>query len=101
MQRNSKNVPTKSISQFYLKVGAILLLDHLTVETEGRFDNASILVYSGLDIILLRMVSLVYIKSKMLSGKKRFICWSFQKSLSMLWSVGDRINLMENKVAVN
>ena len=43
------------------------LLDRLAVETEGRFDNASISVYSGLAIIPSKMVSLVY---KMLRAKK-------------------------------
>ena len=70
MQKNCNNVPTKSISQFFEKVGTIPLLDHLTVETDGRFDNASISVYSGLAIIPSKMVSLVY---KMLRGKKNLI----------------------------
>ena len=59
LQRNRKNVPSESISDYFKKEVTISLLDHLTVEIE-RFDHASISVYSGLVIIPSKMVSLVH-----------------------------------------
>ena len=38
----------------------IPFLDHLTVDIEGRFDHASISVYSGLFVIPSKIVVLVY-----------------------------------------
>ena len=60
MQRNRNNIPSDSISDYLKKVVTIPLLDHLTVEIERRFDHGSISVYSGLVVILSKMVSLVY-----------------------------------------
>ena len=58
LQRNRNNIPSNS--EYFKKVVAIPLLDHLTVEIERRFDHGSISVYSGLVIIPSKMVSLVY-----------------------------------------
>ena len=50
----------QSISDYFKKLGTIILLDHLAVEIERRFDHATISVYSGLVIIASKMVFLVY-----------------------------------------
>ena len=50
------------------------LLDHLTVEIEKRFDHASISVYSGLDHISSKMVSLVH---KNVSRKEKFNLFAY------------------------
>ena len=50
LQRNRNNIPSESISDYFKKVVTIPLLDHLTVETERRFDHGSISVYSSLVI---------------------------------------------------
>ena len=60
LQRNRKNIPSELISDYFKKVVTIPLLDHLTAETERRFDHVSTSVYSGLVIILSKMLSLVY-----------------------------------------
>ena len=60
LQRDLNNIPSESISEYFKKVVTIPLLDHLTVETERRFDHGSISVYSGPVIIPSKMVSLVY-----------------------------------------
>ena len=60
LQRNSNNIPSKSISDYFKKVVTTLLLDYLTTEIERRFDHASVSVYSGLVIIQSKMVPLVY-----------------------------------------
>ena len=58
LQRNRNNIPSNS--EYFKKVVAIPLLDHLTVEIERRFDHGSISVYSGLVIMPSKMVSSVY-----------------------------------------
>ena len=60
LQRNHNNIPSESISDYFKKVVTIPLLDHLTVEIERSIDHASITVYSGLVVILSKMVSLAY-----------------------------------------
>ena len=60
LQRNRNNVPSELISDYFKKVVTIPILDHLTVETERRFDHVSISVYSGLVTIPSKTVFLVY-----------------------------------------
>ena len=54
---------------YFKKVVAIPLLDHLTVETEWRFDHVSISVYGGLVNIPLKIVSLIH---KNVNWKEKF-----------------------------
>ena len=69
LQRNRNNILSESISDYFRKVLTISLLDHLTVKIERRFNHASVSVYSGPDIILSKMVSLVY---KNVNWKEKF-----------------------------
>ena len=60
LQKNRNNIPSESISDYFKRVVTIPFLDHLTVEIGRRYDHASISIYSGLVIILSKMMSLVY-----------------------------------------
>ena len=61
---NFDNVPLESTSDYFEQVVRIsfdiLTFNQLTVETEARFNYASISVYSDLVIIPSKLVSLVY-----------------------------------------
>ena len=58
----SNNIPSESISYYFKKAVTISLLDRLTIETKRRFNPSSVSVYSGLVIILSKMVYLVHKK---------------------------------------
>ena len=69
LQRDFNNVASEATSDYFKKVVTIPLLDHLTVEIERRFHNASISVYSCLVVIPSKMVPLFY---KNINWKENF-----------------------------
>ena len=86
LQSNRNNVPSETISDYFKKVVKIPLIDHLTLEIE-RFDHASIWVYSGLVIILSKIVSLVY---KNVNWKEKYNLFDLFKNV-FLWTYGKHI----------
>ena len=42
IQRNHKNIPSESVSDYFKKVVTISLLDNLTTQLNERFDSASV-----------------------------------------------------------
>ena len=55
-QKNRNNVP--SVSDYFEKVVTIALLDHLLTQLNIRFDSAFVIVYGGLEIVPVKMLSL-------------------------------------------
>ena len=46
-QKNRNNVPSELVSDCFLKVVSLPLLDHLLTHLNVRFDSASVMVYGG------------------------------------------------------
>ena len=59
-QKNRNNVPSESVSDYFKKVETIPLLDHLLTQLNVRFDSASVMVYGGLVIVPVKMLSLYH-----------------------------------------
>ena len=59
-QKNPNNVPSESLSDYFKKVVTIPLLDHLLTQLNVRFDSASVIVYGGLVIVPVKMLSLYH-----------------------------------------
>ena len=59
-QKYSNNVPSDSVSDYFKKVVTTPLLDHLLTQLDVRFDSASVMVYGGLVIVPVKMLSLYH-----------------------------------------
>ena len=59
-QKYSNNVPSDSVSDYFKKVVTTPLLDHLLTQLDVRFDSASVIVYGGLVIVPVKMLSLYH-----------------------------------------
>ena len=59
-QKYSNNVPSDSVSDYFKKVVTTPLLDHLLAQLDVRFDSASVMVYGGLVIVPVKMLSLYH-----------------------------------------
>ena len=68
-QKNRNNVPSESVSYYFEKVVTIPLLDHLLTQLNVRFDSASVMVYGGLVIVPVKMLSLYH---KNIDSRQKF-----------------------------
>ena len=59
-KKNRNNVPSESVSDYFLKIVTIPLLDHFLTQLNVRFDSASVMVYVGLVIVPVKMLSLYH-----------------------------------------
>ena len=59
-QKNRNNVPSESVSDYFKNVVTIPLLNHLLTQLNVRFDSASVMVYGGLVIVPVKMLSLYH-----------------------------------------
>ena len=59
-QKNCNNFPSKSVSDYFKKFVTIPLLSDLLTQLNVRFDSASVMVYGGLVIVPVKMLSLFH-----------------------------------------
>ena len=59
-QKYRNNVPSESVSDYFKEVVTIPLIDHLLTQLNVRFGSASVMVYGGLVIVPVKMLSLYH-----------------------------------------
>ena len=97
IQRNCNNISSESVSDYSKKVVAIPLLDYLTTQLNERFHSASVTAYSGLVIILSKMISMVH-KNVPWREKFRLFAKFHESDLPCFKALDAELDLLETLV---